>query len=112
MFESIMAFVGPIIAALVQQYGFVGLIIGYLLAAIPVVSLVIEVAEAVVLLSVSDKDDKAVAAAKAKWASVLKVVEFLPHVNVPIAPVIAKVVAYVAKAGKALMAALKAWKEG
>lgn len=112
MFDILPGFIAQIIQFLAQKYGFVGLIIGYLtLVVAPVLSVAIEVFEAFVLVTASTKDDETAAKVRLFWNSkVLPVLEILPHVNIPIAPGIAKIMVLLLKAFKAIKAALVSWR--
>jgi len=108
MLDSILNFVAPALAFLASKYGPIGEAFGYIvLFGIPLVSILIEIAETAAALTKSASDDAAVADAKTKWAKVVKTLEFLPHVNLPLAPIFLKILAI---AGKVL-SALKSLKE-
>lgn len=98
MLDQILGFIMPIIAYMGEKYGIVGTVIAYAtLVVAPIVSVLIEVLEAVVLITASKSDDAFAAKVKAMWAKVLPVMEMLPHVNVPVAAAAVKVVAMVVK---------------
>lgn len=74
------------------------------------VGLLIEGAEVVAALTASKKDDAAVAKIKAIKDKVIAVLEIIPHANIPVAPVILKVLAAVGKGVSVLKAAIGAFK--
>lgn len=110
MIDAIFTFLGPVLTFLSTQYGQVGTIIGYLVFIVaPAMTILIELAETVVILTASTKDDQAVASIKTFWGKFLKFLEVIPHANIPIAPSLAKVLLYFTKGGAAAKAALDAW---
>jgi hypothetical protein len=113
MLDNLIGFLAPVLAALSQKYGAVGVAIAYLIALIPLVSIAIELLEAAVLLTASTKDDEAAARIKAAWrGKVLPVLEMLPHINVPIAPAVARLLGLAVRGIKSLLAGIGAWKQG
>ncbi len=111
MIDSIMAILSPILAFLSEKYGVVGLVLGYLVLIVaPLVSILIEVLEAVVALTPSTKDDDFAAKVKAAWAKYgLPVLELLPHANIPLAPLAIKILDYAKRGAAALLAGIKAF---
>lgn len=106
-----LSFIGPLLAYAAEHYGIVGTIVAYLLLMIPVVTLLIEVAQAVVTITISSKDDVLVAKVKAAWDKILPVLEVLPHVNLPIAPGIVKIVQLAMKVLNGALAFLQGFKK-
>lgn len=94
-----------------DKYGTVGMVLAHLLFVGPVVSILIECLEAVVTLTESTEDDEFAHKVKTAWGKVLPVLEALPHVNLPIAPVIVKIVTMMVKIAKGVIGFIKAFKE-
>jgi phage-related protein len=107
--DAAFGFITTVLAFLSEKYGIVGVILAYALAIAPIVSALIEILEAVVLVTESKKDDEVAAKIRAVWSKVLPYLELLPHVNLPVAPVIAKVLGYVLKGVSAIKGALAGW---
>jgi hypothetical protein len=84
-----------------------GLSIGlaYGVAAMGIVSVLIEIVEIIAKLTPSEKDDLAVAKAKKVKDMVISVLEIFPHVNLPIAPIVLKIGSVLGKILKGLKAA-------
>lgn len=113
MLDQIIGFIAPILGFLSQKYGVIGTVGGYLLFVIaPIVSLLIELLEMAVTLTVSEKDDAFARKVRAVWSKILPILEVFPHVNVPVGAGLAKILKYVGKGIKAAMAAIAAWKQG
>lgn len=90
---------------LLAQYG------AQAIAVCMLVGLLIEGVEVVAALTASKKDDEAVAKIKSVKDKVIGVLEVIPHANIPVAPVILKLMAAVGKGVKVLKAAVGAFKE-
>lgn len=105
MLESSLAVATSLISLLEQHWGAFGLVVGSLIVwGIPIVSLLIEVAEFVVEMTPSKRDDAFVQKARLKWEKILPWMEILPHVNVPLSAAAIKVLKLI----KRLAAWLKA----
>lgn len=113
MLDAILSFLGPVLGFLANQYGTVGMVIGYVvLVGLPLVSVLIEVADALVKLTVSPADDAVMGTVEAVWAKVMPWLELLPHVNLPLSPVIQAVLKYAGKGVGAVVGAIKGWMGG
>lgn len=114
LISSLLPFLKPLLDLAVEKYGAIAVVIAYLLFVVaPIVTVLIEAAEALVILSASNKDDQAVARVKAVWTGkVLPILELLPHVNLPVAPFAAQLVIYIRKGANAAKAAIQAWRQG
>lgn len=109
MIATILSLLNPLIALLANQFGLFGLILAYLLAISPIVSILIELLELIVKLTQTNKDDEAVAKIQAVWDKVLPYIELLPHVNLPLAPIVMVILKYVVKGASALKGAILGW---
>jgi hypothetical protein len=82
-----------LINSMAAQNPDIGMITGYLvLVVLPIMSVLIEVLEAAVKLTESKADDEFAAKVKAVWSKVSPILEVLPHINLPLAPAIVKMV--------------------
>lgn len=108
---SALPFLKPIFEFLAKEYGTVGIIIAYLLIVVgPSVTLLIELMELIVSITVSKKDDAFAAKVKLYWSKILPIFEILPHANVPIAAGAKKLVEYLGKAVLAIRSAIESLK--
>lgn len=109
---TVLGYLAPFIGSIADKVGVVGMIIAYLLLfVVPVVSILIEVAEGIAAFTETKSDDEAVAKIKSGWAKVVPILELLPHVNLPLAPAVTKILFYAKKFAKAVAGALKGWAE-
>lgn len=99
MLDSIFqSLISPILSFLASHYGPVGLALGYLfLFVLPLCSILIELLEAVAKFTATPADDAKAAEIRAKYDKLVKALEFLPHVNVPLAPVFVKILEWASK---------------
>lgn len=99
-----------IITMLSQKYAVVGTVLGYIvLVGIPLMTVLIDVMDAVVKATVSSSDDAFAAKVDAIWAKVLPFLEVLPHMNLPISAAVMKVITLVMKVLNSIKAAVVAW---
>ena len=111
MLDSLMLTATAIINFLAQKYCVVGETIGVLIFVVaPLVSMLIEVVEIIAALTPSTSDDEAAKRMRAKYDGVIKALEFLPHVNLPVAPVLLHVLAVAKKVLGALRGAISGYK--
>lgn len=108
-FDAIFAMLSPILSFFSEKYGIVGQILAYGLFIAPIVSVIIEMIEFVVSFTASKSDDEFAAKLKAGWAKVMPILELLPHANIPLSPIMIKVVMYVMKSTSALKGAIQGW---
>lgn len=78
---------------------------------IPTVSILIELAELITMLTTTKKDNEAVSKVKSVWQKIIPYLEVLPHVNIPLAPMVVKVFGYVNRGVKAVITGIKSWFE-
>ena len=107
---SILLFLKPIAEFLALKVPVVGAIAANGLAALLAIGILIEIVEAVALITKTSKDDEFVAKAKKVKDKFIAVLEIFPHVNLPIVAAIVKLSAFLVKALaviKALIGALK-----
>lgn len=98
MLDQIFAFLSPVLGLAAEKYGPLGTVLAYLfLFVLPMCSLVIELVEAIAKFTENTDDDVKAAALKAKYAALVKYLEFLPHVNLPLAPMFLKVLQWTGK---------------
>ena len=112
MISSAAQFAGPILGFLAANYGGVALALGYVvLFGIPLVSILIELMDFIVALSVSKADDAVAAKIDAAWAKILPILEVLPHANIPISATLQMILSYSAKGLAALKGAVQGWNQ-
>ena len=92
---------------LVAKFPILGTIGANALAIAFAVNVLIEAVEVVVALTPSKKDDDMAAKVKGMLAKAIPYIEYLPHTNVPIAPVVLAVTKMVGKIAKAIIGAVK-----
>lgn len=89
----------------IDKFPIIGVIGAYGVVLVTGIGVLIEIVEVVAKLTPSQKDDEAIEKAKALKKKVIGVLELLPHVNIPIAPVVLKVIEVLKKIAKGAKAA-------
>lgn len=108
-----LSWLAPIVSMAAAKYGIIGQICAYLvLVGIPVMSVLIEVLDAAVKLIGNASEQAFAGKVDAVWAKVMPVLEVLPHVNLPLSPVIVKVLSMAGKVAAAAIGAIKGWTSG
>jgi hypothetical protein len=111
MFESIFAFLNPILGFLVEKYGVVGEVLGYVvLIGLPIITILVEIADFIVIMTPSPKDDEFMAKVHAFLNRVMPVLQMLPHMQIGIPAKIAMVFGYIKRGFAALKGAVAGWK--
>lgn len=111
MLESIISFIGPVIAFLAEKYGIIGTVLGYAFFVVaPIVTLFLEIVHFIVALTPTPKDDEIYEKVKAVWAKILPILELLPHSKIDIPSKVAAIVAIIKKGFAALKGAVEGWK--
>lgn len=108
MFDQVFAFLGPVLGFAAEKYGPIGLVLAYLfLFVLPICSVLIEAVEAVAAYTANPNDDVKAAELRSKYDKLVRYLEFLPHVNLPLAPIFVKILDWARKIAGAIKSVLK-----